>query len=123
MSTLTDVAAFCGSILVIITLLAAVSRLRPARWVWRTLVSNPLAAWFRDDVVLPGARAWHAEAVEPRLAAIEKQLTTNDGSTLRDEVTATRRIAEKALGVAERIAADRGIPAGTDPTERSARAT
>lgn len=118
MKVLTDVAAFCGAVLVILGFLAAISRIRWVRWCWRRLVSDPLASWLRR-VVLDGAREWHAEAVEPRLAAIEKQLMTNGGTTLRDEVVVTRVLAERALGVAERIAADRGIlPAGVDPTER-----
>lgn len=113
-----DVAAFCGSILVVVTLLAALSRLRWVRWIWRHLISDPLAGWLRG-VVLEGAREWHAEAVEPRLTAIEAQLRTNGGGTLRDAVDAAAREAREAKAWAQRFAELQGFPPGMDPAERS----
>lgn len=116
---ITDVAAFCGAVLVVITLLAAVSRLRWVRWSWRRLVSDPLAGWLRG-VVLEGAREWHAEAVEPRLSAIEAQLRTNGGGTLRDAVDRAAREAREAKAWAQHLAEAQGFPPGMDPTERRA---
>jgi hypothetical protein len=113
---LTDIAAFCGAVLVVLTFLAAVSRLRWVRWAWRHLVSDPLAAWLRG-VILDGAREWHQEAVEPRLAAIEAQLLTNGGTTLRDVVDAAARDAREAKAWVRRLAEQQGYPPGVDPCE------
>ena len=115
---LRDIAAICGSVTVILIFFAAVARVRWVRWMWAKLVSEPTGRWLKD-VVAQGAQEWHVAAVEPRLAAIEKQLLTNDGSTLRDEVVRTREIAEQAATTVQQLARDRGlIPAGTDPTDR-----
>jgi hypothetical protein len=113
----TDVAAFCGALLVVVTFLAAISRLRWVRWTWRHLISDPLAGWLRG-VVLDGAREWHAEAVEPRLSAIEAQLRTNGGSTLRDVVEVAAREAHEAKAWAQHLAEAQGFPPGMDPTAR-----
>lgn len=115
-SVVTDVAAFCGAVLVVITFLAAISRLRWVRWTWRHLISDPLAGWLRG-VVLDGAREWHAEAVEPRLSAIEAQLRTNGCGPLRDAVDAAARDAREAKAWARRFAEKQGFPPGMDPTE------
>lgn len=115
-SVVTDVAAFCGAVLVVITFLAAISRLRWVRWTWRHLISDPLAGWLRG-VVLDVVREWHAEAVEPRLSAIEAQLRTNGGGTLRDAVDAAARDAREAKAWARRFAEKQGFPPGMDPTE------
>ena len=132
MSVLTDIAAICGSVTVILIFFAAVARVRWVRWTWGKLVSDPTGRWLKA-VVTEGASEWHAVAVEPRLAAIEKQLTTNDGSTLRDEVVAGRsearaarkeatdaaRAAAEAAGYARQVAEYHGFPPGVDPTERT----
>ena len=116
---LRDIAAICGSVTVILIFFAAVGRVRWVRWMWGRLVSEPTGRWLKD-AVREGAREWHEAAVEPRLALIEKQLLTNDGSTLRDEVVRTRKIAEQAAATVQQIARDRGlVPAGTDPTDRN----
>jgi hypothetical protein len=114
---ITSVVAFCGAALVVITFLAAISRLRWVRWTWRHLISDPLAGWLRN-VVLDGAREWHREAVEPRLSAIEAQLRTNGGGTLRDAVDSAAREAREAKAWAQRLAERQGFPPGMDPTER-----
>ena len=116
-SVVTDVAAFCGAVLVVLTFLAAISRLKWVRWTWRHLISDPLAGWLRN-VVLEGAREWHQEAVEPRLSAIEAQLRTNGGSTLRDAVDAAAREAREAKAWAQHLAESQGFPPGMDPTSR-----
>lgn len=114
---LTEAAAFCGAILVVLAFLAAISRIRWVRWCWRQLVSDPLAGWLRR-VVLEGAREWHREAVEPRLLAIEAQLMTNGGSTLRDAVDRAAKDASEAKAWAQAIAQAQGFPPGVDPVER-----
>lgn len=118
MNLLTDIAAICGATLVVITFCAALSRLRWVRWVWRRLVSDPFGTWL-STVVKTGARAFHDDVIEPRLAKIERELTTNNGSTLRDEVRETKEIALRAEKIARQLADDRGLPPGVDPTERS----
>ena len=117
MRILTDVAVICGALLAVLTFLAAVSRLRWVRWFWRKLVSEPLAGWLRG-VVLDGAREWHAEAVEPRLSAIEAQLRTNGGGTLRDAVDAAAKDARDAKAYAQALAEAQGFPPGVDPVGR-----
>ena len=114
---LTNIATVCGAVLVVLTFLAAVARIRWVRWTWRKLISEPLASWLRG-VVLDGAREWHAEAVEPRLSAIEAQLRTNGGGTLRDAVDAAAKDARDAKAWAQALAEAQGFPPGMDPVER-----
>lgn len=114
---LTDVAAFCGAVLILLAFMAAVARIRWVRWTWRHLISDPLAGWLRK-VVLDGAREWHSEAVEPRLAAIEAQMLLNGGGTLRDAVDRAAKDAREAKAWAQAIAQAQGFPPGMDPTAR-----
>ena len=117
MSVITDIAAVCGAVLVVLTFIAAISRIRWVRWIWRQLISEPLAGWLRG-VVLDGAREWHAEAVEPRLSAIEAQLRTNGGGTLRDAVDAAAKDAREAKAWTQALAEAQGFPPGVDPVSR-----
>lgn len=110
MTVLTNVATVCGALAVILTFIALVSRLRWIRWAWRHLVSDPLGVWFRRNISEVVVNV-HSALVDPRLAAIEKELKTNDGSTLRDAVMATQRTVAA-------IASDRGMPPGLDATTR-----
>lgn len=70
---LTDIASVCGALLAIGAVVAAASRLRPVRWLWRNLVADPVGEWFDHRV---------AEAVAP----IREQFTNNGGSTARDAI-------------------------------------
>jgi hypothetical protein len=106
---LNDIVTLCASLSIIVGFLALMSRLKATRWLFRQLISRPLGSWL-EKVVTDGAKAWHEQSVEPRLLAIEKELTTNDGTTLRDEVVATRTLVRA-------IAKDRGILA-PDPTTK-----
>ncbi len=85
----TEATAFALSLTAIIGALALVSRLRPIRYVWRQLVSKPLAAW-ASSVIREGVLQFHLAEIAPQIEAIQKELTLNGGSTLRDEVVATR---------------------------------
>lgn len=51
MRVLTSMAAICGALTVVLIFIAAVARIRWVRWVWRHLVSDPLAIWLRGGVV------------------------------------------------------------------------
>ena len=61
---------------------------RPIRWVWRKLVTEPVAAWFRSLV--------HSEVVPVVTVAVEEQFRKlaqpNGGSSLRDLANALDRI-------------------------------
>jgi hypothetical protein len=97
---LNDIVTLCASLSIIVGFLALMSRLKATRWLFRQLVSRPIGTWL-SSVIRDGAEAWHKEVVEPRLVAIEKELTTNDGTTLRDEVVATQHLRTE-LAVARR---------------------
>jgi len=105
----TEATAFALSLTAIIGALALVSRLRPIRYVWRQLVSKPLAAW-ASSVIREGVLQFHLAEIAPQIEAIQKELTLNGGSTLRDEVVATRRVAEQALDISRWTATAAGIP-------------
>jgi hypothetical protein len=92
-----------AAITAIVAAVLLCARLPPVRWVWRQLVSDPLSRW-AGRLIHEGVQEFHLERVEPALAAIRKELTLNDGSTLRDEVVGTRRVAEEALGYVRRAA-------------------
>lgn len=103
-----DAAAFAVSLTAIVGAVALVSRLRPVRFVWRQLVSIPLASW-AAGVIREGVLQFHLKEIAPEIAAIRKELTLNGGSTLRDEVVATRRVAERALNISLHTAHAAGI--------------
>lgn len=92
---LTDAAGIITAVSVIIGGFILLSRLRPAKWIWRRLVSDPLgewgSRWFRT-----GAENWHRERIEPRLAKIEEGV---DVATAWGQVLAERQ----------------GIPPNVDP--------
>ena len=48
--TVTDAAAWIGAVTVIAGGCTAIVTRRPFRWLWRTLVSDPLSRWFRHQV-------------------------------------------------------------------------
>jgi hypothetical protein len=56
------------------TALGILFRLPPIQWLWRTLVSQPLAIWFQSEV--------QDDAAE----IIKKELTNNGGESLKDAV-------------------------------------
>lgn len=105
MSVLTDVAAICGALTVVLIFVAAVARVRWVRWVWRHLVSKPLGDWL-GAVVREGAKAFHEADVAPALRAID----------MKADVAAQN--AEKALAYAKAAAEYQGFPPGLDPTDR-----
>lgn len=92
---LTDAAGIITATTVIVSSFVLFSRLRPMKWVWRNLVSDPLgewgSRWFRA-----GAENWHRERIEPRLAKIEEGV---DVATAWGQVLAERQ----------------GIPPNVDP--------
>lgn len=92
---MTDAAGIVTATVVIVGGFAFLSRLRPMKWMWRKLVSDPLgewgARWFRS-----GAETWHREKIEPRLTKIEEGV---DVATAWGQVLAERQ----------------GIPPNVDP--------
>lgn len=96
MAILVDVGIAAGAVAAIISCAVLVARLRPVRWVWRTLVAYPLARWFREQV---------AHEFEPRVAplherlsAVENELRPNGGTSFRDRVLGGLAKVEKAVG-------------------------
>lgn len=47
---LIDYAKFLGALATIVASIGALSRIRPVRWIVRTLVGDPLGGWFRREV-------------------------------------------------------------------------
>lgn len=84
---LTDLGTVAGALLAIGALLAAASRLRPFRWLWRNLVTEPVGEWF-------GA------VIDHRLAPITEQFSNNGGSTARDAID---RIERRQDSIEERL--------------------
>lgn len=103
---LVDAAAIATALVAICGGAAVLSRLKPVRWLWRNLVSDPVGEWSAKwfDV---GASRWHTDHVEPRLASLEKGL-----AAVEDGV-------DKANAWGEVLAERAGIPPGTDPREMS----
>lgn len=95
---LRDLGLTAAAVTAIVGCVVLVARLRPVRWVWRTIVSDPLSRWFRCQIAheveprtaLLYAQLGQVEATvttnSGRIAEIEKQLATNGGDTLRDKV-------------------------------------
>lgn len=85
-----DVGIVAGVVTAVVVAGATVGRTRPFRWLLRTLVGQPLAAWFRREVgeVVD-------EKLDQKLAPIRSELQFNGGHTIKDQVEyLTRR--EKA---------------------------
>lgn len=72
-AALIDVGAAAGALVAIIGAVVLVTRLRPVKWLWRTLVSEPLSRWFRAQV---------REEVGPAV----QELSPNGGESFRDLV-------------------------------------
>lgn len=62
----------------VLTALIVVSRFKPARWLWSTLVSRPLSQWIVN--VINGV-------VKVHLEPIHHELQHNDGSSIKDAVS------------------------------------
>lgn len=77
--TMKDLGALCGAVAAMLALLALVARLRPVRWLARTLIGAPASHWFRREV---------GEVVEAKVGPIRRQLEFNHGTSLKDAVWA-----------------------------------
>lgn len=92
---LTDAAGVITATSVIIGGFVLLSRLRPMKWVWRKLVSDPLGEWGTRWFRM-GAESWHKERIEPRLIKIEEGV-------------------EVATAWGQVLAERQGIPPNVDP--------
>jgi hypothetical protein len=72
-----DVGAWCLALTAVLTLLALVSRTRAYRWLFTHMVAEPMTHWLRREIT---------ETVEPMVAPIRAELTTNGGSTVKDSL-------------------------------------
>jgi len=63
-------AAFCAAV-------GALSRLKPVKWLWRHLVTDPLSLWFDDRL-------------DAKFAPIKVELSTNGGGSIKDAVIEMR---------------------------------
>lgn len=88
--TLKDLGALCLALSAIVAFFALLARLRPVKWVWRKLVAEPFAAWFRSVFRAELERTNGGSSFYDRLVSVEK------GGAVRDE--RLQRI-EQALGV------------------------
>lgn len=75
--TLAGVASTVVAIAAFFTALGVLSRLRPSKWVWRHLVSDPLSNWFRAEMVA---------VVDEKLEPIRYQLEMNGGQSIKDAI-------------------------------------
>jgi hypothetical protein len=84
--TLRNLAEIAVALSAIIGFCALATRLRPVKWVFRHLVSDPVQGWFRSTV---------REEVDDAIAPIKAELMFNGGSSLKDQVTRLVKLAEK----------------------------
>jgi hypothetical protein len=84
-SSVVALAAFC-------TAIGVLSRLRPSKWLWRHIVSNPARDW---------ANGLLDEKFDDKLAPIYAELSYNGGSTTKDAVA---RLEVHAAAQSEQLA-------------------
>lgn len=77
--TIRDLGAVCAAVGAIVVTVGLLTRAKPVRWVFRTMIGDPITKWHRNQV------SW---VVEPSLAEIRDQLRVNGGKSLRDRVDA-----------------------------------
>lgn len=84
---LLDVGALAVALAGIIGFIILVARLRPVRWLWRTLIADPIGDSFdrRTRAIVTDVVS---VVVEEKVAPIREQFGTNGGSTLRDRINA-----------------------------------
>lgn len=75
--TLTGVVSMVVAIAAFCTALGVLSRLRPSKWLWRHLVTDPLSTWFDDRL-------------DTKFAPIKVELSTNGGGSIKDAVIEMR---------------------------------
>ena len=108
MTVLTDIAAVCGTLTIVLIFVAAVARIRWVRWIWTTLVSTPLGNWLAR-AIRAGAGGFHDEIVAPALERIE------------GKADAAKFSADEAFKYARAVAEFHGFPPGVDPMDHLAR--
>jgi hypothetical protein len=91
-TVLVDVGTLAGSLAAILGCCLLVSRLRAVRWVWRTMIADPLAGWQREQV---------EHVVEPIVAEVRAELRPNGGSSAYDEFV--RRLDKIEHGTCRRL--------------------
>jgi hypothetical protein len=72
---LTETGVVLVTVAGIVTAIGILTRLAPVRWLWRTVVSDPLARW---------GRAWVREEVDAALVPVKAELSYNGGHTVKD---------------------------------------
>lgn len=75
---LVDLGAASAAVTAVIVLATLLTKARPVRWLWRTTIAVPLAAWFRAQV---------AHEIEPRIAEVRAELRPNGGSSAYDRLS------------------------------------
>jgi hypothetical protein len=78
----TDAGVVAGTITVLITFLGLLSRLRPARWLWHQLISEPLGAWLRHQIT-----AVAAPLIEPIQLKVDENAVLLDATAARLDQT------------------------------------
>lgn len=115
---LSNLISVCAGMVVIVGAGKILSKWKYGRKLWERNISDPLSEW-ASRTIREGAQAFHDEAVKPVLDRLEcdltyvkKEVTTNDGSSVKDAI---RRVENRVEDIAQR----QGLPpAGLDPTER-----
>ena len=82
---LQEVAAWCIALTAVLAFLAVVCRTRLCRWLFATLITEPVTHWLRREV---------EEVVAPIRSDVEyvrAEVTLNGGKSLKDTVTRIER--------------------------------
>jgi hypothetical protein len=75
---LIDVGILAGVIASVITTIGLITRIRPVKWIWRTMFVIPLARWQREQI---------EHVVEPLICSVRQELRPNGGTSFDDRVT------------------------------------
>lgn len=76
-SALRDFGAVCAAVGAIVVTLGLLTKAKPVRWVFRTLVGDPVTRWHRAQTLY---------VVEAAVAPIHEQLKPNGGQSVRDRI-------------------------------------
>ena len=76
-SALRDFGAVCAAVGAIVVTLGLLTKAKPVRWVFRTLVGDPVTRWHRAHTLY---------VVEAAVAPIYEQLKPNSGQSVRDRI-------------------------------------
>lgn len=93
---LLDAGQIAGALGVLLAFVVGLSRLRPVKWTWRRLVTEPLGMFLRREI---------RDEVEMDFAHIRSELSFNSGGSLKDTAIRVERKVDELAGVVADIQA------------------